>query len=142
MKLSRLLSVYKEGEVNDFCAELTGFTLNEKNIKYHQIQNNWKFIGNEPSNASTINVLRKGEKGLIERITNGIDAVIEKKVLEIGGAAPSSSQAVIKKAFENYYKHCEKVRKGFADRNQVCDADDQIMVAVSDSKALDLLTML
>lgn len=132
MKLSRLLSVYKEGEVNDFCAELTGFTLNEKNIKYHQIQNNWKFIGNEPSNASTINVLRKGEKGLIERITNGIDAVIEKKVLEIGGAAPSSSQAVIKKAFENYYKHCEKVRKGFADRNQVCDADDQIMVAVSD----------
>lgn len=132
MKLSRLLSVYKEGEVNDLCAELTGFTLNEKNIKYHQIQSNWKFIGNEPSNASTINMLRKGEKGLIERITNGIDAVIEKKVAEIGGAAPSSSQAVIKKSFENYYKHCEKVRKGLADRNQVCDADDQIMVAVSD----------
>lgn len=132
MKLSRLLSVYKEGEVNDLCAELTNFTLNEKNIKYQQIEKNWKFVGNDPSNASTINMLRKGEKGLIERITNGIDAVIEKKVLEIGGALPSSSQAVIKKAFSEYYRHCERVRKGLENRNLVCDADDQVMVAVSD----------
>ena len=51
MKLSRLLSVYKEGEVNDLCAVLTNFTLNEKNIKYQQIEKNWKFVENDPSNA-------------------------------------------------------------------------------------------
>ena len=132
MKLSRLLSVYKEGHINDLCIELTGYTLNEKNLKYSDIEKHWKFVGSNPSNASVINMLRKGEKGLVERITNGIDAVIEKKVSENFGTAPSTSTAVIKKAFPDYYAHCEKIRKGLADSNHVCDAGNQVMVAVSD----------
>ena len=132
MKLSRLLAVYKEGHVNDLCAELTGYTLNEKNLKYEDISEHWKFVGNNPSNASVINMLRKGEKGLIERITNGIDAVIEKKVSESFGTLPSNSAAVIKKAFPEYYERCEKIRKGLVDSNHVCDAGNQVMVAVSD----------
>ena len=132
MKLSGLLAVYKESHINDLCAELTGYTLNEKNLKYEDICEHWKFVGNNPSNASVINMLRKGEKGLIERITNGIDAVIEKKVSESFGTLPSSSATVIKKAFPEYYERCVKIRKGLVDSNHVCDAGNQVMVAVSD----------
>lgn len=132
MKLSRLLSVYKESHVNDLCMELTGHTLNEKNLKYSDICAHWKFVGNNPSNASVINMLRKGEKGLVERITNGIDAVIEKQVLKSFNSIPTSSLSVIKKSFPKYYERCEKIKRGLVDSNHVCDAGNQVMVAVSD----------
>lgn len=130
MKLSRLLSIYKDCHVNELCVELTGHTLNEKNLNYSDINNYWKFVANNPSNASIINMLRRGEKGLVERITNGIDAVIEKKASAVGTG--KSSESVLKKAFPEYYERCQKIRKGLANSNNVCDAGNQVMVAVSD----------
>lgn len=132
MNIKDLLACYKETEILEICKQLTNYTLSEKNISYEKIKKNWKFVGNNPSNGSVINMLRKGEKGLIERITNGVDAVIEKKVEEIHGTIPSSSKAVIKKAFPQYYNHCESVKRGEANKNYAYDAENQVMVAVSD----------
>ncbi len=39
----------------------------------------WIPIGNNESNHSTFQMLERGENGIIERITNAIDAVIEKE---------------------------------------------------------------
>ena len=38
----------------------------------------WIPIGNNESNHSTFQMLERGENGIIERLTNAIDAVIEK----------------------------------------------------------------
>ena len=54
-------------------------TLEEKNLTFGKVSSNWKFLGNSSSNGSTVQMLKTGEKGLIERITNAIDAVIEKQ---------------------------------------------------------------
>ena len=134
MELKRLLSAYKSSDISLICKELTGYDLTEKGLKYANISNHWKFVGDNPSNGSVIGMLRKGEKGLIERITNGVDAVIEKKVAELFGTAPSSSRTVIAKAFPKYSEYCGKIKKGEegADRSRAYDADDQVLVAVSD----------
>lgn len=132
MKLSKLLTLYKASEVDALCKELTGFSLNERGLKYEDIEANWKFVGNNPSNGSVINMLKKGEKGLIERITNGIDAVIERKVAELRMGVPASASAVIKQAFPKYYANCQAVKRGEADSSRSYDATGQVMVAVSD----------
>lgn len=133
MELKRLLSAYKVSDISLICKELTGYDLTEKGLKYTNISNHWKFVGDNPSNGSVIGMLRKGEKGLIERITNGVDAVIEKKVAEQFGTAPSSSSTVIAKAFPKYYDCCQRIKKGEEGaRSNAYDAIDQVLVAVSD----------
>ena len=132
MKASVLFNAYKENEISKICKELTGYDLTEKNLSYDKIKKYWKFVGDNPSNGSVINMLRKGEKGLIERITNGIDAVIEKKVNQYFTSIPTTATAVISKAFPKYYDNCVKVKKGEAFKNNVFDAGGQVSVAVSD----------
>ena len=39
----------------------------------------WIPVGNNESNHSTYQMLERGENGIIERLTNAIDAVIEKE---------------------------------------------------------------
>ena len=41
----------------------------------------WKPLGNKPNNHALINVLIDPADALVERVTNGLDAVIERKVL-------------------------------------------------------------
>ena len=69
IKLSRILSLYKSSDVSSLIKEISGYTLEEKNLKYSDIQNYWKFIGNNSSNGSSINILKQGEKGLIEVVS-------------------------------------------------------------------------
>lgn len=51
----------------------------KKNLSYEKIKKNYKFLGNSSSKGSNVGQLTSGEKGLVERITNAIDAVIEKQ---------------------------------------------------------------
>jgi len=134
MKLNKLFSAYTDEDVSAICKELTGFDLSEKGLSYTDIQDHWKFVGNNPSNGSVINILSKGEKGLIERITNGIDAVIEKKVATMGQSHPDSAKSVIKVAYPKYWKNCEEIRASKADKAQAYETRDEVIVAVSDGK--------
>ena len=56
-------------------------TLEEKNLKYSDISSHWKFLGNNSSNGSSVNILKHGEKGLIERMSVESDARLKKIVL-------------------------------------------------------------
>lgn len=131
MKINEILSCYKADDINALCKKITGYDLNEKNLNLDKIKEYWNFVGDNPSNASVINMLKKGEKGLIERITNGIDAVIEKQVNKMD-CIPISAGKVIQKAFPKYFAHCADIRRGDSIKNNACDAADQVIVAVSD----------
>ena len=78
IKVDELINIYKSVDLNKFLKKYTGLTLEENNLTLFKIQSQWKFLGNNSSNASAVGILTNGEKGLIERITNAIDAVIEK----------------------------------------------------------------
>lgn len=77
IKIDEVLSIYKEHQIDDFLNKYTGITLNEHNLSYDKIKENYKFLGDSSSNGSNVGQLTSGEKGLVERITNAIDAVIE-----------------------------------------------------------------
>ena len=130
--LSEVLKLYKSGEVDSFIKSLSGFDLNEKGLSYSKIETNWKFLGNNSSNGSTVGMLKSGEKGLIERITNGIDAVIEKQKLKYGLVSPKESSSVIKKAFSNYYNNIVEILHGNSDRLNIKDAKEQVILVVND----------
>lgn len=58
----------------------------------------WKYYGNRESNISTINLGSKPSRSLIERITNGIDAVFEKQMVK-RDVPPTSPMDAAKKWF-------------------------------------------
>src|SRR5437870_9458560 len=65
--VSRLLTIRTNHDVEDILAELP-----------HAL---WKPLGNKPNNHALINALIDPADALVERVTNGLDAVIERKVL-------------------------------------------------------------
>lgn len=132
IKLSKILSMYKSVDIDAFLKELTTFNLNETNLSYSKIERDWKFLGNNSSNGSTVGMLKSGEKGLVERITNAIDAVIEKQKIINGLGVPRDSTTVIKKSFPKYYSNTLMVKNGEADRLSIKDAADQVVLAVND----------
>ena len=77
--LSEVLSLYTKEDVEAFLHNITGFNNHKKMMDPNEQRNYWRFVGENPSNASIIHSLKKSEKGLIERITNAIDAVLEKE---------------------------------------------------------------
>ena len=63
MKLSQLLKLYKQQDVDEFLQSLNINTLKERNKFYiNDIKNNWSFLGDNPSNASSMRILTQGEK--------------------------------------------------------------------------------
>ena len=78
ISMDEIINIYKSTDLNAFLKKYSGYDLEEKNLTLSKIQNQWKFLGNNSSNASAVGILTNGEKGLIERITNAIDAVIER----------------------------------------------------------------
>lgn len=130
--LSTILNLYRSFDVDSFVKKITGFDLNEKNLSYKQIEKNWKFLGNNSSNGSTVGMLRNGEKGLVERITNAIDAVIEKKKNDLSITSARDSKQIIKKAFPKYFENIEKLSNGDIEKLSVKDAKDLVVLAVND----------
>lgn len=78
-KLSELLAIYKPEQLNAFLKEHINTDLEDNNLLYENISDNWTCVGDTKYNLSAINMLKDSGKGLIERITNGIDAVLEKE---------------------------------------------------------------
>ena len=78
-KLSELLSIYKPEQLNEFLRKYANTDLENDDIMYEDISDNWTCVGDTKYNFSAINMLKDSGKGLIERITNGIDAVLEKE---------------------------------------------------------------
>lgn len=132
IKIEEVLSIYKESEIDNFLYKYTGLTLNEKNLSYEKIKKYFKFLGNSSSNGSNVGQLTSGEKGLVERITNAIDAVIDKQKAKCNIVTAKDSGVIIKKAFPNYYANMLKVMNQDVDRSIAKDAEDQVVLAVND----------
>lgn len=56
----------------------------------------WRFYGERDSNISTINLGSKPSRSIIERITNAVDAVLEKEMEVRGGTPPSTPMEAAK----------------------------------------------
>lgn len=115
IKVDELINIYKSVDLNKFLKKYTGLTLEENNLTLSKIQTQWKFLGNNSSNASAVGILTNGEKGLIERITNAIDAVIEKQKAKFNIGVAKNSDVIIKKAFPKFYENKVGVAKGTID---------------------------
>ena len=133
LKLSELISIYKSDDLNNYLLKYTTHNLEEPRLKLNDIQHEWKFLGNNGSNASSIGILRNGEKGLIERITNGVDAVIEKQKTIHGISHAKDSSVIIKEAFPKFYKNKKLIENGGSDQSYPFEADNQVVVAINDT---------
>ncbi len=136
VELKELLSLYKESDVDDFLKRLTGHNLNETDLTFNDIKDHWSYLGNNSSNGSVIGMLKKGEKGLIERITNAIDAVVEKKKSQLNIVSAKNSSVIISKAFPKYYSNSQELRKGGKGKASIKDAENQVILAVTDANRL------
>lgn len=132
IKLNDLLNIYKGETLNAFIKSITNYNLEEKNLNYAKIEKNWKFLGGNSSNASTVGILRIGEKGLVERITNAIDAVMEKQKEKNSITTAKTPDTIIEKAFPNYYANKNKVAAGKQDHCYPCESDGQVVLAIND----------
>ena len=137
--LSKILNIYKSSDLDSFIKELTGHTLNEKNLKYVDISSHRKFLGNNSSNGSSVNILKRGEKGIIERLTNAIDAVIEKQKIKHNISSASKATTIIEKAFPKYYENFINLSKGSC-KIQTYDAADQVILAANDATGTTKIT--
>lgn len=133
IEMDELINIYKSVDLNKFLKKYTGLTLEENNLTLSKIQSQWKFLGNNSSNASAVGILTNGEKGLIERITNAIDAVIEKQKAKFNIGVAKNSDVIIKKAFPKFYENKVGVAKGTIDSCRPYEADDQVILAINDS---------
>lgn len=79
IRLSEVLNIYTPQQVDDFLKKYTGHNLTESNLKIEKIEDLYCPVGNNYNNNSTAGMLTKPDKGLIEKITNAIDAVLEKQ---------------------------------------------------------------
>lgn len=132
IKIGDILSIYKESQIDDLLKKYTGFTLNEHDLSYDKIKKNYKFLGNNGSNGSNVGQLTSGEKGLVERITNAIDAVVDKQKNKCNIGCAKNSNVIIKKAFPKYYENMQEVMKNNSDKSLAKDAENQVVLVVND----------
>jgi hypothetical protein len=131
----RLADVLKEEKLLDFNwkKEIDEITLLKK----------WRFVGDNPSNASSIQILNEPEKGIIERLTNAIDAVLENEKIKYG-LEPKVSEDVVKVSFPRFHEVKKNILNGEHKRANSVDAADLIQLVANDgddssSPTLDVL---
>ena len=78
-------------------------------------------------------MLKDPGKVLIERVTNGVDAVLEKEKEKNNIESPECPDDIIKVAFPNFYKNKQEILAGRCNRQNACEAMDKIVVAINDS---------
>ena len=78
-KLSELLAIYKPEQLNAFLKEHINTDLEDNNLLFENISDNWTCVGNTKYNLSAINMLKDSGKGLIERITNELMPYLKKR---------------------------------------------------------------
>lgn len=59
----------------------------------------WEFYGGRDSNISSVNLASKPGRSITERVTNAIDAVLEKKMSQAAGVVPTSPMEAAKSWF-------------------------------------------
>lgn len=131
IKLSELLSLYKESQVDSFLLDKFSLNLKERKITEETIKNLWTPVGGNFNNASTIDLLADGDKGIIERLTNCIDTVLERKVNELNISGRQKTDYVLKKAFPKYMNNVERVFSGEATSCYSYDASDYVVFAAN-----------
>ena len=146
MKLSRVLKLYNREDVNDFLQFIGSKDLSNPYITDTDIKGTWRFVGDNDQNASTIDMLENGEKGIIERLTNGIDAVLERKKSEHGIVSAKKAEDIVKKAYPKYYDHYSAIISGDKSGNRSYDANNAVTLAVNDgskknSPTFDIIDM-
>ena len=132
MKLSKILGLNTKDDVNQFLDSIGSANLDDSNITESNLEGFWEYVGGNDQNASVIDMLENGEKGIIERLTNGIDAVLEKKKIEYNLGMPKKSEQIVKAAFPKFYNHYKGVLSGNKNGNQAYDAADYVTLAVND----------
>lgn len=132
IEIDEILNIYKSKQVDEFLKKYTKIDLNKKGLYYKDVSNFFKFLGNNPSNGSNIGQLQHSEKGLVERITNAIDAVIEKQKQKFNIQYAPDSETIIKKAYYDYYEIMRKVRSEKIDRMDAKNADKEVLLVVND----------
>jgi len=134
VKLSEVLKIYKPEQLNEFIKKYSGYDLEERKLKYEDVKDSWKFVGDNESNLSTINILKDPGKGLIERITNGIDAVIEKEKIDNNIDKVKNGNDIIKVAFPKYYQNRNDVLSGIQEKQNAVETKNKVIVAINDSR--------
>lgn len=131
--LKEILSIYKPDELNAFIKKYSEYTLDEKDLRYENIKGNWAYLDNNPYNQSAVGILKDSGKGLIERITNGIDSILEKEIKIHNVQNPQTPEDIIKIAFPNYYKNKQDILINDQTRQSACETDNLLRVVVNDS---------
>lgn len=132
ININEILVIYKEEQVDKFLEKYTKLSLNESNLKEKDITNYYEFVGRNKSNGSIIGQLTTGEKGLVERITNGIDAVIEKEKERHNIRSAKDANVIIKKAFPKYYDYSQRVLEDKEGKMYIKDARNLVSVSIYD----------
>lgn len=96
IKLSEVLSLYTAEQIDSFLKKYTGLNLTESNLKIEKIEDFYCPVGNNYNNNSTAGMLTKPDKGLIEKITNAIDAVLEKQKEKQGLSNPKTADEIVR----------------------------------------------
>lgn len=106
MKLSEIIELYTLEDVLRFVKRITKLEISDKK-EYEQnvLSKYFKPIGDNVNNGASIDLLQDGEKGIIERLTNSIDAFIEKTVEVKSIRSPENVDSVIKHGFPQYYQN-------------------------------------
>ena len=139
--LHQLLELQNFSSVSAFIKEHFNIDIKKRELKYEDIYKWFSFVGENESNASTIDLLQTGEKGLVERITNAIDAVFEKDKIESDVIYPKTSEDIIKAAYPEYYKKTYKhILKNKRKGRQVYDAAEKVIVVALDGEKPHLPT--
>lgn len=131
--LREIIDLYKTEDVNSFLKSVTGINLDEDNLTIEKITSNYRFVGNEISNASIIDLLSDSGKGLIERITNSVDAVIEKQ--KISNNSKNSLHSIMIDAFPKYSAYRNNIIKSKHHNGntlKALDAENQVRLVIND----------
>lgn len=130
--LGELFSIYKSSEVDEFITQLCGSTLKERGLSENVIKDKWRFVGDNPSNSSVINILKSPDKGIIERLTNGIDAVLEREKLEHNISMPKCAEDIVKIVYPKYYENNRQIKRGTKESSHAYEALDKVILSIND----------
>ncbi len=141
IKLSEVIKINKDEDLNKLLEKykLQIFnTQDETRGDLSKLSVYWKPLGNNYQNASTIDMLTNGEKGIIERLTNAIDAVFEKEVKQNADKTFKSVEDILNCSYPKFYNMLSKVERGEHSRLNVVDAAERVILAINDGKKSNL----
>ncbi len=134
-ELSEILGLFTIKDVNSFLRKYGYLDLETNGLVLKDITTNWELFAGTTSNSSVIGTLDHGDNGIIERITNGIDAVIQKEKDRLNIKSANHPDIIVKKTFPKYYEHRKSVATGESTRLSWKDAGDRILLVVNDGSS-------